>query len=195
MKARFFKGWLGGLCLLALVMAVSAADRTEKRFRYGVTRQMFGGVGENDFRAAIKVYIESVGKDRGVTIDVPETFNRVEEVGEALRTGQLDGASMTTEEYFQVRTDIASVHIFDEPTKKEPGEQYILLVLSGKDALDLSNLKGGNLVQFDNLRTSLSRMWLDVQLLERGLPAADSLFEKITRENKLSRAVLPVFFG
>ena len=186
---------MAAVWLLALATTVSAADKTEKRFRYGVTRQMFGGVEENDFRAAIKIYIESVGEDRGVTIDVPETFDRVEEVGEALRTGNLDGASMTTQEYFQVRADIASVHIFDEPTKNEPGEQYILLVRSGNNALDLGNLKGGTLVQFDNLRTSLSRMWLDVQLLERGLPAADSLFEKITRENKLSRAVLPVFFG
>ena len=77
MKARFLTGWMAAVWLLALATTVSAADKTEKRFRYGVTRQMFGGVEENDFRAAIKIYIESVGEDRGVTIDVPETFDRV----------------------------------------------------------------------------------------------------------------------
>lgn len=156
---------------------------------------MFRGINENDGRAALKVYIESVGKERGIVLKSMDTFDDVQEVGKALRNGQLDAASVTTEEYLRISGDVASVHVFDEPARADPGEEFLLLIHRSSAVTNLAGLRGALLMEYDNLRTSLARMWLDVVLLEQGLPRTEGLFAKVILERKLSTAVLPVFFG
>lgn len=183
----------------AAVMAGMAAEvpreNTGNLLRFGLTTRMFRGLNENDGRAALKVYIESVGKERGIVLKSMDTFDNVLGVGKALRNGQLDAASVTTEEYLRISDEVASGHVFDEPGRSDPGEEFLLLVHRGSAVTNLAGLRGGLLTEYDNLRTSLARMWLDVLLLEQGLPSAEGLFAKVTLERKLSTVVLPVFFG
>ncbi|MBI4661314.1 MAG: PhnD/SsuA/transferrin family substrate-binding protein [Verrucomicrobia bacterium] len=156
---------------------------------------MFRGINENDGRAAIKLYIEAVGKERGVVLESMTTFDGVRDVGKALRNGELDAVSVTTDDYLRISGDVASVHVFDEPNRSEPGEEYVLLIHRSSTVTNLAGLEGRVLMEYDNLRTSLARMWLDVLFLEQGLPRAENLFAKVIPERKLSLTVLPVFFG
>ena len=191
-------GALAGLLVSGMVAGFAAEAQREnstKIFHFGLTTRMFRGINENDGRAAIKFYIESVGRERGFVVESMATFDDALVVGKALRSGQLDAASMTTEEYLRINGDVASAHLFDEPDRPDPGEEYLLLIHRNNTVTNLAGLKGGLLMEFDNLRTSLARMWLDVQLLEQGLPRTENLFGKVTLERKLSTVVLPVFFG
>ena len=191
-------GRLAGFLMGGLVAGFAAEapkENSSKVFHFGLTTRMFRGINENDGRAAIKVYIESVGKERGFVVESVATFDDVQDMGQALRGGQLDAASMTTEEYLRISSDVASAHVFDEPDRPDPGEEYLLLIHRSGTVTNLAGLKGGLLMEYDNLRTSLARMWLDVELLEQGLPRAENLFGKVTLEPKLSTVVLPVFFG
>ncbi|MBI2947004.1 MAG: PhnD/SsuA/transferrin family substrate-binding protein [Verrucomicrobia bacterium] len=194
MKSRWLSGFLS--CGLAAGFAAELqTGDSGNPFRFGLTTRMFRGINENDGRAAIKVYIESVGQERGIALKSMPTFDDVQDVGKALRSGELDAASVTTEEYLRISGDVASVHIFDDPRRVDPGEAFVVLIHRGSAVTNLAELKGGLLMEYDNLRTSLARMWLDVQLLEQGLPRAGNFFGKVTLESKLSTVVLPVFFG
>jgi len=194
MKRPVLAGFLIAWMLFAFA-AETPEESSKNLFRFGLTARMFQGINENDGRAAMKVYMETVLEERGLLLESLETFDDVRDVGNALRSGQLHAASVTAEEYLKISGDVVSVHLFDEPDRSDPGEEYLLLIHRSSPVTKLSGLKGGLLMEFDNLRNGLARMWLDVRVLEQGLPRTENLFEKVTLESKLSKVVLPVFFG
>lgn len=61
--------------------------------------------------------------------------------------------------------------------------------------LALGDLRGKRFGIFSGLRACLAEPWLEVSLSDAGLPPAANYFEVVERDLKLTRVVLPVYFG
>ncbi len=73
-------------------------------------------------------------------------------------------------------------------------EEYVVLVHRDSGINELAELRGKNVLVGLGANYKIAQMWLDVILLQRGLPAAQSMLHTIRRVNKPAQAVFPVFF-
>jgi hypothetical protein len=111
----------------------------------------------------------------------------------------LDLATMSTEEFFILSEQARTAHVFFGNSKGGVGEEYVLLVQDANPtpalAPALAALRGARLEIYHHHAATLGADWLDVLLIRERLPELHRHFGKVTHRNKLSSAVLPVFFG
>jgi phosphonate transport system substrate-binding protein len=70
--------------------------------------------------------------------------------------------------------------------------EYIVLTRRNADTADLTDLQGGSLLFYDNPRTCLAKPWLEAEIGGKPLSA---FFRSVDHDTKLTKTVLPVFFG
>ena len=156
---------------------------------------MFTDVNENDARAAVKVWGQTLARERGVPTDPdPFIFKTVEQLRSSLEQREVDAVALTLLEYDLIRRDVNLAPIFLTYNSGSTTEQYVLLAHRDGPVQTMADLRGRHLLSHSNPRTCLAPLWLDTLLVEAGLPAAAALAGKTTLETKLSRVVLPVFF-
>lgn len=191
------------LCWIAIViglLTVPGPSRAEPAvtnphtFRFGLSTRTLRGVNETDARAAVKVYTEALVRETVFPRITPVLFDSDAALKQALENDEVEGLSLTVEEYVSVRDQVQSVHVFNLPNQNPPGEEYVVLVHQSDPAQALRDLRGADLTLFDNSRTVAAERWVDVQLMQEGLPQAGEFFKSIVFERKLSAVVLPVFF-
>jgi phosphonate transport system substrate-binding protein len=194
-------GRLAGRLCTALALALGtplpgpAEEATLPRFRLAFTSGMFSEVNESDARAAMKVWMQTAGKDLGVTVEVdPQIYRSIEELQRACRDNRLDGIGLLTPEFAELRRGVSfdrfAVGVRDEGI----AEEYVLLVHRDSGVERLPQLRGLGLGVLQTPRTSLALIWLDTVLHEAQLPPVGSFFGPIATNNKPDRVALPVFF-
>lgn len=191
--------WPTGLAALLLVMLVQstgqAAGPSVVPFRIGFTRQMFTEVNESDARAAIKVWGQTVAKDRGIAAaPEPLLFNDEEEMLNALQNKAVDVVAVSTLEYELLQRKTTFGPLFFTVHDNELSEEYLLLAHRDGPVQSLADLAGRDIQFHDNLRLCLAPLWLDSLLIENGQKPSESLAGRITKKANLSKVLLPVFF-
>lgn len=161
-------------------------------FHFGVSARLFRGVNENDAKAALKVYMDVLGRNYGLSVPLPTLLESTEAMARALDTGAVDALTATTAEYVVIREHAGSVHVFGDPAQL--GQAYAVLVHRDSPVQNLAGLRGTDLLFFDNSRTCMADRWLDVALAREGLPPLNEFFARLILERKTSAVVLPVFF-
>ncbi len=165
--------------------------------RIAFSSSMFAGLNENDARAAVRVWAEAVINERDLAAD-PNIllYNSTEKIVQSLTAGDADAIVLTLPELAHLIEHIECSHLFKLLPVGGDSSQYVLLAsAAGDPGEQLASLAGEELLLLDNAQSSLALPWLDQVLRQRGLPAATTHFSKITHTEKLSKAVLPVFFG
>jgi ABC-type phosphate/phosphonate transport system substrate-binding protein len=198
---RRLECWQVGLAalLMAPVCAWPAAGGAEEGgrapFRFAFSPSILTDVNEADARAAIKVWGQTVTRDRQIDADAePRFISGVAAIVEAFRTHSIDAASMTTSEYLEVSKEVRlSDHLFATYAGRTE-EEYLLLVHQDSRVSQLGDLAGKSLIVFRNPRASLAEAWLDTVLAKQSLSLVEGHFGKVTYQTKLARVVLPVFF-
>ena len=186
------------MLLIAAAMSLGRcqiAAQTDTGLRVGFSSAMFTDVNENDAKAAVKIWGQTVAKQRGIPTQ-PEThiFQSTQEILEALRSKSVDAVGITMIEYAVASREVRFDPIFVTYTGQRAREQYLVLVRNDSRVDHLADLRGRSVIFHDNSRVRLAQPWLDTLLIpETGKPAADWL-GKITLCPKLSKVVLPVFF-
>ena len=183
------------LCFLCAVYAGSVRAAEPAVFHFAFSSSVLTDVNENDAKASIKVWAQSIATQQGVAIypDVLVTPD-VETMNQALRAGKVDAAVLTLDDYASVSRDVAFSHLFCAVHGGKLTEEYVLLVHRASVIEQLAQLRGHELLVFKNPRAGLAEPWLDIQLMGSGQPAATAFFSRIERVPKLSKVVLPVFF-
>jgi phosphonate transport system substrate-binding protein len=188
--------WAAILVLAATLPVRSlAAGQNDADFRIGFSSSMFTEVNENDARASIKVWGQTIAKKHGVPINPdPMIIKDTPALLQALRDKEVDAVGITIIEYAAVSQEIQFAPIFLTRTGGQTREQYLLLVHQESQIDRLPDLRGKNLTFYQNARTCLAQPWLDTMLVQNAGKPAAGFVGKITQARQLSKAVLPVFF-
>lgn len=158
---------------------------------------MFTEVNESDARAAMKVWIMTVAKERKIAVDPdPQLYRTIGELLEACRTNKVDGVGLVSSEYARLsqmmKFDRLGVGDYDGHLMME---EYLLLVRQDSGVERLDQLQGRTINILNTPRTSLATIWLDTILLEAHLKPGAVFFKQINFNNKASLVALPVFFN
>ena len=182
--------------LAGLGVSLRAARAAEPApLRFGFAADAFVQVNENDARAALKVWAQTLGAERGIPVDPNlDILADTRAIKAALQAGRVDAVTMLTEQFWALRREVAFGSLILGRTRGETAEVYLLLVHRDLATARLGDLRGKSIAVMDGSRGSLAAVWAETLLLEENLGPADAFWGKSTRLSKLSRLVLPVFF-
>ena len=186
-------------CLLVLGQAGplrSAAADNSAPLRFGFSGAAFVGVNESDVRAALKIWAQTLGAERGIPADpVMQIFPDFGAMKAALVDRKVDAVTMMAEEYWAMRRVVPLGSVILGWSRGIATEEYLLLVHRDSPVAQLADLRGKSISFVQGSRGSLAPVWLETLLLEGNLGTAELFWGKVTNAPKLSRVVLPVFFG
>jgi phosphonate transport system substrate-binding protein len=164
-------------------------------FRLAFTSSMFAEVKVDDARAAMKVWMLAIARDRGIPVDPePKIYDSLEELSKTLRSGLVDGVGATAEEFWRLRKGIELDRLVVGIQDNRIADEYIVLVHRESGIKNVEALRGRRLLLPQNPRMSLATVWLDTHLMQKGLEPAERFLGAVTSVNKLSQVVLRVFF-
>ncbi len=183
------------LLLVTVCLHTGPAHSTE-RLNIGFSRLIVGEVNENDALAVIKLWATELIVSENIAVHVhPKIYGDFQEIQNALEQNQADFICITSAEYFDLQ------HLLDPKTcifsvnGGHMSEEYLLITRKNSPIAELKDLKDRSLIFTKNARTALSVIWLDVVLGRVGLPAAEQFFNRMVPVDKVSAALLPIFFG
>lgn len=196
---RWSAAWIT-LFLVAAIFSVAAEDvggtNGPALVRFAFSRSMFRDINENDAKAAMKVYAKTIGDENGIdTSGGPIYLDGTNAIAEAVRLKQVDMISLTSEEYLALENQGLSGPFMISKVNQTFTEEYVLLVRADSPIRKVEDLPGHSLIISDDLRSSLTSIWLEVLCREHGLGPANRVFSKMTASSKVTQVVLPVFFG
>ena len=193
------------ICALLLVVAACqtllhadeapAADNSNTVLRLGFSSSMFAGVNENDAKAAMKIWAQTILLEHNVAVVAEsQVLNGNDEIVSAVRNKLLDAVSLTAEEYHALGGEWMSTNSILGVNEGLITQEYLVLVHADSRMDRIEDLKGHSLVFFQNPTASLAPVWLDTQLLKSGMGQTRQVCIRVTQSAKLSQVVLPVFF-
>jgi ABC-type phosphate/phosphonate transport system substrate-binding protein len=185
---------VGGLCLA--MPAKGQAPEPASRFRVAFSAGMLSEINEADARAAIDTWGSSFAADRGLSLrPTSVVFSSEAPLFAAIRSRDVDLVALRSDEYLRIAETTRFAALFIGAHQGRTTVEYVLVARRAFADQGVAGLKGGRLFALDDQRSGLAGPWLDTILLEGGLAAAAGHFGTITVVHKLSKAVLPVFFG
>jgi hypothetical protein len=168
---------------------------TDRLFRLAFSSRMFSEIKIDDARAAMKVWMMTVARDRGIPIDPePKIYESLEEMLEGSRVIPVEGFSVTTEECWRLRMGTKFDRLAVAVNNGRITEEYVILVHRDSGIEGIPDLRGRSLDVLMNPRMSLAIVWLDTLLVQKGMNPTANFLSLGTPVNKLSQVVLPVFF-
>lgn len=183
------------LCLTAAICFIVGLSHADQNLRIGFSRAVIGDVNENDALAVIRVWSKALVITENLSVDPQSNvFPDISSIEAALKRKQVEMICITAKEYPRVE------HLMDRDKFILPvcqgrmTEAYVLVVRKESAVADIKDLKGSLLKFSNHSRTTLSIIWLDIELARAGLPAAEKFFTRMDPVKNVSTAVLPVFF-
>jgi phosphonate transport system substrate-binding protein len=172
----------------------AGADSGQPTFRVATSAALLTGVNENDARAAMRSWADVLSTMVGIHVDYEQyAFASPSRLLELMRKGEVDAVGCTTPDYipFAAFVDPNLVLVGINAT----GHEYLLLV-NGKSGIHtVAELRGRPLAVYRHPATCLAMDWVEVLLSSLNLGPGERFFAGVTPNPKLSRTVLPVFFG
>jgi phosphonate transport system substrate-binding protein len=199
-------GWLlaAGVFWLAapaLHPSASAANEpVEERsptapVRFAFSSRMFYEVNENDARAAMKVWGQTISAESGIPLDPAfPIISGTEAIAAEIRGKRIDAITLPTDEYWALRSMVPLGSIVLGSKEGQSTVQFVLLVRGDSGIERLADLRGHSLVVFQSPLTSLAPAWFEIELLQHQLGLAAHFWGRTTEATKLLRVILPVFF-
>jgi phosphonate transport system substrate-binding protein len=173
----------------------SASDASNKPFRMAFSSAMFTEVNENDAKASMKLWMNTVAQARQVPLDPdPTIYSDVAAIDRSLRINLPDGMGLTTEEYWLLSKAFNFDRVVVAVNNGHIGEEYVVLAHRDRGISDIEGLRGRSLLVLTSPRMSLAMLWFDTLLLQKGFAPAAEHVSRVTCFSKPSRVVLPVFF-
>lgn len=181
---------------IAAAGPVTTSQGTDSRLNIGFLRIIFDEVRPNDVTASVKVWAETIAREKQVATTVlVRLFDDPAEFHRALLAGEVDLIALDTKTYLESFEGAPIDPAFMVARYGGVREEYLLAVHRESGIARLSGLRGkAVIVQAGGSTNYLAKDWLEGLLLSNGLPGAASFFQSIKQAPKVSRAALPVFF-
>lgn len=186
--------WLGLLVTLEGVRAAEDARSGPRRaLRLGVSQASFGNAHRNEASAALKVWADSLIRERHLDIDIEvEAYDDLEVLLQLLREKKLDGASLVPTEFQRLEERPETILL--PASGNILGQTYTLVVRRAAGARTLADLAQRRLVIQTGPRTTIAQPWLETLLHDQGLPVAAKFFRSTRFIDSPSKSILQVFF-
>jgi ABC-type phosphate/phosphonate transport system substrate-binding protein len=177
-----------------LPRALAAADAGAP-VRLAISESMVADVNLNDARAAMAIWLKRMMVDLNLVIEFnPKVFDTTEEIVRRARSGQLDAVALNVVEYRQIADVLDPSQIVGE-SGAAGMEQYLLLAKRNSGIQHLGDLRGRRLYALKAPKMCVADAWLSTLLDEGHLSPSEQFFGSAITDTKVSRVVLPVFFG
>lgn len=156
----------------------------------------FSSVNRNDALASFKAWIETMGRRRGLRLQVQaDTYESLDELRQMLRSRTADLLIVRGTQLLELGADRALVDPLFMPARGNVVQQRYLLLTRRDRHLTLTGLRGKQVLFLNSLDASLSRAWVEDLLRKGGLEALDSFIPGSQDVARASAAILPVYFG
>jgi hypothetical protein len=201
-------GWCGqpgrAVALAAILVAAwvgagaatGDAPANRERLRLAFSARMLGDASRVDALAAIAAWGNSIAATRRVPITPsPMVFDSNADLLRALKGNEIDFVAMRMDEYLAMPPALVAGTCIVGRRNGLVTDRYLLVVRRTRAAAGLAGLKGTNLLLIDDGRGGLAPCWLEQVLSAGGQSPARLHFASVTPVTKISKTVLPVFFG
>jgi ABC-type phosphate/phosphonate transport system substrate-binding protein len=187
--------WLLLLFAVGTVPGQSQETEPEHPFRFAFSSALMGNANENDARAAMKVWADTLVQEGTVRGDPEVLFClEVTDMIMALQSRRVDGLAALTSEFYLLRDKVEFNRFIFAVEAGSIFQEYVILVHADSGLTQIEDLRGRTLNVLRNSRLCLAIPWMDTLLLDKGLKPAQAFCGRITEQDKLAKTVLPVFF-
>jgi len=164
--------------------------------RMGITFKDLAVVDPADARIALEIWQRKLNDIIGNYDLEPENyfFEDMPSLINSMKTGKINAAAIPCVDYIISREKLTVVPILVPTRGEDILETNILLVHRHSELTDLSGLESRNLIIEKGERGRIALLWLDTLLLKRGLSESRNFLRSVRMVDKVSQAVLPVFF-
>ncbi|MBL0160036.1 MAG: PhnD/SsuA/transferrin family substrate-binding protein [Bryobacterales bacterium] len=172
-----------------------AATEAAAPLRLAISESLVTDVNMNDARAAMRIWIQLISKNLNLVVEFnPKVFETTEEVMNRVRRGLCDSAAINVVEYRQL-SDVLDPSLLIASAGTAGQEQYILLAKRNGGVGQLGDLRGRRLISLTTPRMCVASAWLSTILAAGHFGPGEKFFGPMIIDSKVSRVVLPVFFG
>jgi phosphonate transport system substrate-binding protein len=187
---------LGAALLLLLTSPAGVGASPEKavRIRLGLSEALFDDMNENDAKAAVRAWTQSIADASHLEVDGTPQVMRSEDIVHAITFHLIDAFTIMAPDYAKVSRFVDPI-MFTDSNYAKNGLEYVLLVPQDSGVHDLGGLRGHSLLVLQRADMCLATPWLETLLASSNLEAPDRFFGRVTRSRKVAQTVLPVFFG
>ena len=198
-RGRLWAGRAASRAVLLLVVNflpyATFAQSDVQPFRVGFSSTMFSDVNENDAKAAIKTWAQTVARESGIEADPdPCILTGLTDLTSALRSKKVDMVAILTEEYRALSSAVQLNSFFWGYVGGRPEAEIVLLVHRDSGIGNVEDLRGRSLITYLNPGAWFATRWLNSVLLEKGLRPTAEFLGLVSQKTRLSNVVLPVFF-
>lgn len=174
----------------------TGAARRRARLNVMTSDALFAAVNRNDATAAMRVWVDVIGRRKGFDFDSTVTvFQALDVVVSGLGQKSVDLLVLDTPDYLRLAEMGLVVPIAAGANPKSKlGFDYLLLVREGTVG-GTSDLRGKRVGVSSRTKAGLGLAWLETLLADQRLGPASEYFGSVVDTQKSSACVLPVFFG
>jgi len=193
--------WLAGL-MLVVFGAGDLRSQTDDRphraenIQIVFTRSSFIGVNQADATAAFTVFAKKMGEQRGYDL-TPQVriVDDIREMRDALDQNAIDMIFLDSWDYLKLSPAPGYPIEFVTLSQGSPLEEYLIIVQSESGISTLADLEGKRIHVLDNTSATNGRRWLETEFMAQGVADIEAFLSRFEIVDKVSQAVLPVFFG
>jgi phosphonate transport system substrate-binding protein len=175
-----------------------AKDPRKVRLRVLYSGTLFSGVNQNDALAALRVWIETLGRSRGFSLEAEtDSFDRLEQADQRIQEDAADLVVFDTVQYLRTTQGGKLDPEFTAGGQHEPGkapDDYVIVARRDCNLAALGDLRGKS-VRLYKTGADWGHLWMDVMLENQGLGSVSEFFGSTSEFSKPSSVILPVFFG
>lgn len=181
--------------LLTCLVAPAFCQTGRPALVVGFMRSMFQHVNMNDAEAVIKSWGQIIARENGITAGTEtRIITSEEELIRDMQAGAVDAVGMNVLEYEALSRTVPLGPVFLNSIRGGFAENFVLLAHAKGPVSSLRDLRGRRLLINDSPRTAIIAMWLDLELIDHGLPETARLVGRVDRKATPADTILPVFF-
>ena len=178
--------------------AEPAQGQRKARLRVLYSSTLFSSVNQNDALAALRIWIETIGRNRGFVLEAEaDSFNCLEDADKRIQEDAVDLIVFNTVQYLRTTQGEKLDTEFTAGGQYEPAgtpDDYILVARRDRNLSALGDLRNKS-VKFYSIGADWGHLWMDATLDNQGLGSVSEFFGSNSDFNKPSSVILPVFFG
>jgi ABC-type phosphate/phosphonate transport system substrate-binding protein len=191
--------------LVALVMVASGFSEPGKQnkpasgqgyLNVGFPKYMLFDVDIKDAQVAMELWANELSKINKLPLKTRSIIiHDLPSLVKALKSKQIDVIGLPSVDYLKIKDEVSLEPALGTVLGGKHGEEYVLITRIDEAPKSLKELRNNRLVfQRDRFVGNVPLMWLDTLLIKQGLPVSEHFFADTKTVNKVSQAVLPVFF-
>lgn len=166
-----------------------------KPIKYGFSSTTFAEVDRNDAVTALKTWFDLLCEESGIDyVSEVYIYDSVELILEAIKNDKIDFVIVSPMELLQIKDKCSIIPVYFGLLDGKPDAVELLLVNADSKITSVNQLKGKTLLWERYSNGRIPMIWLETILLKNMLPETGKFFHSVRQLEKVSQAVLPVFF-